>query len=219
MKTALQIANRNQSSSSAIAKKWTQPQLQRAESVASLCNAQTSFIEIGNKGFDGSRACPVPGNRDMLAIHALAHVLVGESVSTPDQVRGRLSPRHAPAAPHRTLPTASPSFAATCRMVNSDSCWISNVGNAVRFDLTTGAVRSARSSVICRQAMVHLNPFSRNSTTSPPELPLSFDGFARIDDPPRYLVPASRVRPIARMNQSFKASTFGSMGVSSGQTK
>ena len=43
---------------------------------------------------------PFLRNRDVLSIHALAHVLFGEPVPTPDQVRGRLSPGHAPAAPH-----------------------------------------------------------------------------------------------------------------------
>jgi hypothetical protein len=44
---------------------------------------------------DALEHIPFLRNRDVLRIHALAHVLVGEPVSTPDQVRGRLSPEHA----------------------------------------------------------------------------------------------------------------------------
>jgi hypothetical protein len=38
---------------------------------------------------------PFRRNRDVLSIQALAHVLIGEPVSIPDQVRDRLSPGYA----------------------------------------------------------------------------------------------------------------------------
>src|SRR5689334_12511176 len=42
-----------------------------------------------------ARACPIPAEWPLLSFHCVAHVLVGEPASTPDQVRGRLSPGHA----------------------------------------------------------------------------------------------------------------------------
>src|SRR3984957_4330080 len=62
----------------------------------------------------------IPRDRNVLQVHTLAHALVGELASTPDQVRGRLSPGHALTLYHNATPGAAKSLPTRLRRTSPE---------------------------------------------------------------------------------------------------